>query len=347
MAPKYSAESTAADVVKDLGDQIRGKVVVTTGVSPGGLGATFVKSIAAAGPELLVLAGRRLARVQETADEIATTHPDVKVRLLELDLGSLSVVRRAAATIQGWADVPRIDVLVNNAGVMGIDYARSPDGVEMTLATNHVGPFLFTNLLMDKLLAAERPRVVVLSSEGHRWSPMRWGDYNFQDGATYNKWQAYGQAKTANMLMALGLADKLGGGSNKLQAFSVHPGFSPTNLDAHISGGFAGEIPAIHALDVLLGNVEGPVPFRSAEYCAANHVFAAFSPDLQGKRAGLLFPPKFSDIACVEAHNGAYLTDCHVADPVADTVKPWGTSIAEARRLWDLSEELVGQKFVY
>jgi NAD(P)-dependent dehydrogenase (short-subunit alcohol dehydrogenase family) len=63
---------------------------------------------------------------------------------------------------------------------MGIDYTRSPDGVEMTLATNHVGPFLFTNLLMDKLLAAERPRVVVLSSEGHRWSPMRWGDYNFQ-----------------------------------------------------------------------------------------------------------------------------------------------------------------------
>ncbi|KAL2019320.1 hypothetical protein VTK56DRAFT_9787 [Thermocarpiscus australiensis] len=330
MARTYNFETTASDVVKDVADQIKGKVILTTGVSPGGLGAAFVESIAAAEPGLLILAGRRLAKVQETADAITSRHPGAKgkVRLLELDLGSLAAVRRAAEVVNGWDDVPRIDVLVNNAGVMGIEYARSADGVEMTLATNHLGPFLFTNLVMGKLLAADRPRVVMLSSEGHRWSPIRWGDYNFQDGATYNKWQAYGQSKTANMLTALALADKLG--PKRLLAFSVHPGFAPTNLDAHISGGFAAEVPAIHQLDVLLGNVEGPVPFRSPECCAANHVFAAFGPGSE-----------------LEGHNGAYLTDCRIADPVTDTVKPWATSIAEARRLWNLSEELVGQKFEY
>ncbi|KAL2192262.1 hypothetical protein P885DRAFT_48109 [Corynascus similis CBS 632.67] len=328
MARVYDSETTASNVVQDVANQINGKVVLTTGVSPGGLGAAFVESVASAQPALLILAGRSLAKVRETADTITTQHPNVKVRLLELDLGSLAAVRQAAEAVLSWNDVPKIDVLVNNAGVMGIEYARSDAGVEMTLAINHLGPFLLTNLLMNKLLAADKPRVVMLGSEGHRWNPIRWGDISFQDGASYNKWQAYGQSKTANMLMALALAEKLGYGPKRLLAFSVHPGFAPTHLDAHIAGGFASELPVIHALDLFLGNVEGPVPFRSPQHCAANHVFAAFSPDL-------------------DAHNGAYLTDCRVANPVTDTVKPWGTSIAEARRLWNLSEELVGQKFVY
>ncbi|KAK4243210.1 hypothetical protein C7999DRAFT_18411 [Corynascus novoguineensis] len=331
MARVYDSETTASDVVQDVADQINGKVVLTTGVSPGGLGAAFVESVAAAQPALLILAGRSLAKVRETADNITTQHPNVKVRLLELDLGSLAAVRQAAEAVLSWDDVPKIDVLVNNAGVMGLEYARSDAGVEMTLAINHLGPFLFTNLLMNKLLTADKPRVVMLGSEGHRWNPIRWGDISFRDGASYNKWQAYGQSKTANMLMALALAEKLGYGPKKLLAFCVHPGFAPTHLDAHIAGGFASELPVIHALDVFLGNVEGPVPFRSPQHCAANHVFAAFSPDLDGK----------------QTHNGAYLTDCRVANPVTDTVKPWGTSTAEARRLWDLSEKLVGQKFVY
>lgn len=307
MARVYDSETTASNVVQDVADQINGKVVLTTGVSPGGLGAAFVESVASAQPALLILAGRSLAKVRETADTITTQHPNVKVRLLELDLGSLAAVRQAAEAVLSWNDVPKIDVLVNNAGVMGIEYARSDAGVEMTLAINHLGPFLLTNLLMNKLLAADKPRVVMLGSEGHRWNPIRWGDINFQDGASYNKWQAYGQSKTANMLMALALAEKLGYGPKKLLAFSVHPGFAPTHLDAHIAGGFASELPVIRgcsivwfssqnkadqvdaadALDLFLGNVEGPVPFRSPQHCAANHVFAAFSPDLDGKQSPL------------------------------------------------------------
>ncbi|KAF7170863.1 hypothetical protein CNMCM5623_003348 [Aspergillus felis] len=325
MGSSYNSETTADVLVHDLAATIKGKSILTTGVSPGGLGATFVESIAAAQPSLLILAGRSVGKIEETANSIKANHPAVEVRVLELDLSSFAAVRKAADTVLGWDDVPKIDVLVNNAGVMGIEWERSVDGFEMTFVVNHLGHFLFTNLIMGKILASEAPRVVNVSSEGHRFNPIRWGDYNFHDGDTYNKWQAYGQAKTANMLMALSLAKKLGQ-THGLLAFSLHPGFVFTHLSDHMN--WWEEQSAIQAVDAALGNVEDEVAFKSAQHGAATHIFASFAPGL-------------------EAYNGAYLTGCHVADPFTETVKPWGTSVVEAERLWQLSEKLVGQEFAY
>ncbi|KAI2838660.1 hypothetical protein CBS147320_10912 [Aspergillus niger] len=304
MSSSYSSETTADALVHDLAAAIMGKSILTTGVSPGGLGATFVETIAAAQPSLLILAGRTVGKIEETANTIKATHPGVEVRVLELDLSSFAAVRKAADTVLGWVDVPKIDVLVNNAGVMGIEWARSVDGFEMTFVVNHLGHFLFTNLIMSKILASEAPRV---------------------DGDTYNKWQAYGQAKTANMLMALSLAKKLGE-THGLLAFSLHPGFVFTHLSDHMN--WWEEQSAIQAVDAALGNVEDEVAFNSAQHGAATHIFASFAPGL-------------------EAYNGAYLTGCHVANPFTETVKPWGTSVVEAERLWQLSEKLVGQEFAY
>ncbi|GIC85932.1 uncharacterized protein Aud_001774 [Aspergillus udagawae] len=325
MGSSYNSETTADELVQDLAAAIKGKSILTTGVSPGGLGAAFVESIAAAQPSLLILAGRTVAKIQETAETIKAKYPGVDVRLLELDLSSFAAVRKAADAVLGWDDVPKIDVLVNNAGVMGIEWAQSVDGFEMTFVVNHLGHFLFTNLIMSKILASEAPRVVNVSSEGHRFNPIRWGDYNFHDGDTYNKWQAYGQAKTANMLMALSLAKKLGE-THGLLAFSLHPGFVFTHLSDHMN--WWEEQSAIQAVDVALGNVEDQIAFKTAQHGAATHIFASFAPGL-------------------EAYNGAYLTGCHVADPFTETVKPWGTSVVEAERLWQLSEKLVGQEFTY
>lgn len=179
MSQSYGYETTADEVVRDLGEQIKNKVILTTGVSPGSLGAIFLQSIANAQPGLLILAGRSLPKLQETAKALAVSHPAVQARPLELDLGSFATVRQSAAVVNGWDDVPKIDVLVNNAGIMGVDFSLTPDGHEMTFATNHLGHFLFTNLIMDKLLAAESPRVVNVSSDGHRLNPIRWGDYDF------------------------------------------------------------------------------------------------------------------------------------------------------------------------
>ncbi|KAJ0103987.1 hypothetical protein J7T55_011004 [Diaporthe amygdali] len=326
MSYTYGAETTAEELVSRLGDQIKGKVILTTGVSPGSLGAVFLDSIASAKPGLLILASRNLSKVQKTADALASTHPSVQTRPLQLDLGSFAAVRESAAVVNGWDDVPKIDVLVNNAGIMGVDFTLTPDGHESTFATNHLGPFLFTNLIMGKLLAAEKPRVINISSDGHRLNPIRWGDYNFHNGETYNKWFAYGQSKTANMLMAISLAQKLG---PKLLAFSLHPGTIMTNLTTHLVSE-DGWLEVVRASDKVLGNSDGwkDYSWKTEQQGAATHVFASFDTS-------------------ISENNGAYLDDCHVADPWTQTVRPWGTSPIEAERLWKLSEQLVGQSFDY
>ncbi|EAL85138.1 short-chain dehydrogenase, putative [Aspergillus fumigatus Af293] len=341
MPAPYSTRTTTDELVADYAPLIKGKVILTTGVSSGSLGGFFVQSIAKAKPEWLILAARNADKLAQMAAEIAKAQPDVKVRTLKVDLGSLESVRDAAAHVNSWDDVPVIDVLVNNAGIMAVDYQLSPDGFESHLATNHLGPFLFTNLIMKKIVAAKEPRIVVVSSDGHRLNPFRFDDYNFdtylrkpgtltvttQDGKTYNRWYAYGQSKTANMLFAISLAQKLGVKYN-LQAFSLHPGIIWTNLGNHLDWNI--EFGELRNADKSLGNREGWKDFdaKPLERGAATHIYAAFDPSLK-------------------ANNGAYLLDCHVADPVVDTVKSWATSSFEAERLWRLSEKLVEQEFPY
>lgn len=179
MERSYNANATAEGLVNDLAGEIKGKVVLTTGVSPGSIGATFVETIAKGQPSLLILASRNTAKVQDTANKITGSQPQVNVRLLQLDLGLFATVRDAAATVKSWDDIPSVDVVVNNAGLMATDFALSPDGFESQLATNHLGHFLFTNLIMDKILASKSPRIVNISSDGHRLNPIRWADYNF------------------------------------------------------------------------------------------------------------------------------------------------------------------------
>jgi NAD(P)-dependent dehydrogenase (short-subunit alcohol dehydrogenase family) len=255
MPAPYSTHTTTDELVTDYAPLIKGKVILTTGVSSGSLGGFFVQSIAKAKPEWLILAARNADKLAQMAAEITKAQPEVKVRTLQVDLGSLKSVRDAAAQVNSWDDIPVIDVLVNNAGIMAVDYKLSPDGFESHLATNHLGPFLFTNLIIKKIVAAKEPRIVVVSSDGHRLNPFRFDDYNFdvgrsmtarypprtsgtltkttQDGKTYNRWYAYGQSKTANMLLAISLAQKLGIKYN-LQAFSLHPGVIWTNLGNHL-----------------------------------------------------------------------------------------------------------------
>lgn len=181
-----SVSKTASSLARLYAAQIKGKVVLTTGVSQSGIGSAFIKAIASSQPSLLILAGRNAAKAQETAQVLEAENPDspVKVRTLELDLSSLAAVRAAADTVNKWPDVPHIDLLVNNAGIMAVDYALSPDGYESQFATNHLGPFLFTNLIMDKILASVRPRIVMISSDGHQLCPIRFYDYNFRVSPT-------------------------------------------------------------------------------------------------------------------------------------------------------------------
>ncbi|KAJ5158292.1 uncharacterized protein N7500_007943 [Penicillium coprophilum] len=327
MTHNYNSSTTAAELTGHLAAEIQGKVILVTGPSPNSIGATFVETIARARPLFLILAGRNTVTLRQTADAIKAVAPEVSVRLLQIDLALLSSVREAASEINSWTDLPCIDVLVNNAGIMATGFALTEDGHERQFATNHLGHFLFTNLVIEKILKSASPRVVNVSSDGHRLSPIRWGDHNFQNEETYNKWVAYGQSKTSNILMAVSLAQKLG--SKGLLAYSLHPGvIFCTTLARDVD--WTIDLPELRAVDKFLGNKEGWMDFKpkSPQEGAATHVYAAFEPTIR-------------------VHNGAYLQDSHVADPWTETVKPWATDKLEAERLWRLSEKLVGQKFRY
>ncbi|KAG5753982.1 hypothetical protein H9Q70_003378 [Fusarium xylarioides] len=329
MSP-HSASTTTNDLVNEYAGIIKGKTILTTGVTPNSLGATFILETASKSPSLLILAGRNASKLQEMSEAITKTNPSVKTRSLVVDLGSLASVRKAAEEVNSWSDVPSIDVVVNNAGVMAIPYTKSVDGYEMQFAICHLGHFLLTNLIMDKILASDSPRVVNISSNGHSLGPVRFADPHFSDGELYDQWSAYGQSKTANMLFSVSLAQKLG--SRGLQSYSVHPGLIlSTGLGTHLDfASMDADLGTFIKSHRARGNSEGwtAIPPVPVEVGAATHAFAAFDPN-------------------IKASNGSYLLEARVADPFVDTVKAWARDAVEAEKLWRLSEELVGQKFGY
>ncbi|KAG4295063.1 oxidoreductase [Fusarium proliferatum] len=329
MSP-HSTSTTTNDLVNEYADIIKGKTILTTGVTPNSLGATFILETASKSPSLLILAGRNASKLQEMSEAITKVNPSVKIRSLVVDLGSLASVQKAAEEVNSWNDVPSIDVVVNNAGVMAIPYTTSVDGYEMQFAICHLGHFLLTNLIMDKILASESPRVVNISSNGHSLGPIRFADPHFSDGELYDQWSAYGQSKTANMLFSVSLAQKLG--SRGLQSYSVHPGLIlSTGLGTHLDfASMDADLGTFIKSHRARGNSEGwtAIPPVPVEVGAATHAFAAFDPN-------------------IKASNGAYLLESRVADPFVDTVKAWARDAVEAEKLWRLSEELVGQKFGY
>lgn len=174
----FGATTTGEEVADSFAPQIHGKTILITGVSPGGLGAQFAEIIAKHHPKLLILAARDLSKAKATAQAISSALPDVQTRVLELDLGSQTQVRKAAEEVNAYEEA--IDVLVNNAGVMGCPYSTTVDGLETHFGTNHIGHFLFTNLIMGKIISAgPGARVVSVSSGGHRRSAIRFDDPNF------------------------------------------------------------------------------------------------------------------------------------------------------------------------
>ncbi|KAK6213528.1 short-chain dehydrogenase [Colletotrichum tabaci] len=334
MAPAYNKETRASELVPLYAPYIAGKTILVTGVSPGSIGDSFVKQVAVAKPAVFVLAGRSPSKFQGLVNDLATEHPEIKVKSLVLDLASFANVRKAAEEVNTWDDVPQIDVLVNNAGIMADPYKLTEDGFESQFQTNHLGHFLFTNLIMPKIRASASPRIVNVSSSAHRLHHVRWTDYNFNEGKHYEKWMGYGQSKTANSLFSVALAERLGDhtAQNGLTAFSLCPGYVPTNLGAHEAHDFPAFLEGLRKADVLAGSKYmwgmGHIKAKDLDQGVATHVFAAFAPELREK-------------------NGKYLTDCHIADPWKEEVFSWARSKVDAEMLWALSEKLVGQEFRY
>jgi NAD(P)-dependent dehydrogenase (short-subunit alcohol dehydrogenase family) len=184
MAP-YTRATTADEIAADCSDIIKGKTILITGVSPGGLGAEFARVISKHFPGLIILANRDLSKASQTAKTISEIAPSVPTRILELDLASQTQIREAAKEVVEKYPETHIDVLVNNAGVMAGPYKLTANGIENQFGTNHIGHFLFTNLIMKKLVPLNQDanfppaRIVNVSSNGYRLGWIRFGDWGF------------------------------------------------------------------------------------------------------------------------------------------------------------------------
>ncbi|PGH09817.1 hypothetical protein GX51_00504 [Blastomyces parvus] len=311
---EFGLNTTATEATKVFSDQIKGLTVLVTGVSPKGLGGAFVKAIAAHSPARIIITGRSQEKLDEISKELTTSFPKVLIIAIVVDLTSLLSVRKAAVKINRQVDA--IDVVLNNAGIMAVQERElSENGFELQLATNHIGHFLLTNLLMDKIrqAAAQRPgstRIINVSSDGHGFSPFRFQDYNFNGKppiAGYDSMIAYGQSKTANILFTTYLAKHLA--SEGIVSFSLHPGVIATELARYMN-------------PKNFGSLADLIPhWKTPDGGASTSVVAAFDPALK-------------------AHSGAFLMDCQVT-PAA----PYASDIQNAEKLWKLSEKFVGQEF--
>ncbi|MFP6656223.1 MAG: SDR family NAD(P)-dependent oxidoreductase, partial [Myxococcota bacterium] len=261
-----SAEEAAGKI--DLSDQ----TIVVTGGSAG-LGVETARVLASRGAHIVSVV-RDEPKGQAAAAEIRERVPGAKIELAVLDLFDLDSVRRGADEIA--KRFPRIDRLINNAGVMACPLGRTTEGLDTQLGTNHLGHFVLTARLIPQLLAGAPARIVNLSSAGHRLSPFRFDD-PFFESEPYDKWTAYGQAKTANILFSVALDQRFK--DRGLRSIAVHPGAIQTELGRHMNRDDIKELMSRRPANQ-------PMKFKQIPQGAATTVWASTTSDLDD-RGGL------------------------------------------------------------
>ncbi|NIB41512.1 SDR family NAD(P)-dependent oxidoreductase [Pseudomaricurvus alkylphenolicus] len=309
----FGAQSHASEVME--GVDLSGKVAVVTG-GYSGIGLETTRALVEAGARVYVPA-RSMASARDNLADLQG------VILESMDLADLASVRGFAEKVLSRES--RLDLLINNAGVMTCPEARVGNGWESQFAINHLGHFVLTTTLLPILLAAQKSRVIVLSSSAHHMSDIRWHDIHF-DHDDYEKWSAYGQSKTANALFALALDMKFG--DQGLRAFSVHPGIIRTPLQRHLPHE---ELRAMGWEDESGGVSElMQAVYKSPSQGCATTLWAATSTQL-------------NDIG------GLYCEDCDVANLVLDNpspigdVSPHAVNEQGAERLWQLTEAMLAE----
>ena len=313
----HGFDSTTDDVLD--GVDLSAKRVVVTGASTG-LGEETTRALAARGAAV-TMGVRDLDRGERARQRILEQVPDAEFELLAMDLADLATVRRAAAEFLDRHE--RLDVLINNAGLMACPEGSTVDGFELQWGTNHLGHFLLANLLLPALRAGAPSRVVALTSGGHTYSDIDLDDPNFERGE-YNPFTAYGRAKTANALFAVGWDRRFG--DEGIRAFSVHPGGIHTELGRHMTPEVVAELR--NSLSQRTAT-DGQAKFRwkSIAQGAATSVWAATAAEL-------------------DDHGGAYLEDCSVAEEVpvksGHGYLAYAADPANAERLWAYSLDAVG-----
>lgn len=302
----FGAKTTAREVL--AGRDLSGKIAIVTG-GYSGVGLETTRALAEAGAKVVVP-----ARTQAKARTALEGIPGVEIETLEL-IDPASIDAFATRFLNSER---RLDMLINNAGIMAPPLGRDARGFESQFATNHLGHFQLTARLWPALKRAGKARVVSLSSTGISFGGVDFDDPNFLRHE-YDKWKAYGQSKTANALFAVALDKR--GEAHGIRAFSVHPGGIWTDL----------------ARDLSVEELAFDGELKTPEQGAATSVWCATSPQLDGK-------------------GGVYCMDVDIAEAISDFtpevpgqqptgVLPWAVDPELAERLWVLSEQMTGVRF--
>ncbi|KAJ7680722.1 short-chain dehydrogenase [Mycena polygramma] len=323
--PLFSFTTTAEEVSTVFAKEIQGKNVLITGTSVGGIGFETAR-VLAKHANLVIITGHDTERLKIAEDTLKKEFPAAEIKPLVVDLSSLASVRKAAAEVNTYLEP--LHVLINNAASPFVPFKLTADNLESQMATNHIGPFLFTALLIPKLLAARNthytPRVVFVSSTAHATVPgVNFDTLGHPSRDSYTILDAYSQSKAANVLTAIELSKRSKG---LINAYSLCPGvIYTTNMRRE-------DAPAeLHKLGVL--DADGKpsnsekFTFKTIPQGAATTVVAAFDPVLNDTP-------------------GAYLSDCvRVAN--LEAVAPHSCDPANAEKLWTMTEEIIGEHVVF
>lgn len=289
----------------------KGRLAVVTGANIG-LGFETAKALASKGCDL-VLACRNMDKAETAQAAILAKFPKAKVTCMKLDLSSLKSVRAfATAYTERYA---KIDLLINNAGIMMPPFSLSEDGFESQFAANYIGHFALTGLLLPLVTKTPSSRIVSLSSMAHRWGNIRFDDPNFKNG--YNKREAYGQSKLACLMFAYEMNRRLVKAGHATLSVAAHPGVAATNLSQHLP-------KFVNLFTPLMGLV-----LNNASDGALPTLYAALGDDIQG---GDYCGPKD-----MHQMRGA---------PIKVGSNRASRDEAAAAKLWAMSEKMSGVKFL-
>jgi NAD(P)-dependent dehydrogenase (short-subunit alcohol dehydrogenase family) len=283
-----------------------GKIAIVTGANSG-IGYEAARALALRGATV-IMACRSLEKGKDAADRIRSENPPAEVTLQKLDLADLSSVRQFAENFL--AEYDRLDILINNGGIMATPYGKTADGFEQQFGTNHLGHFALTGLLFGLLKSTPESRVITVTSYGHYFGRINFGDLNSE--RFYQRWLAYAQSKLANVLFGFELQRRSVLSSNNPISVVVHPGYAATNLQ-HTT---------------RLWTFLNPILAQSPEMGALPTLYAATSPEIHGGE--YIGPDGF-----LGQHGYPHLA------------RPSGGSRdqAVAQRLWEVSERLTGIHF--
>jgi len=293
---------------------LTGKVIIVTGANSG-IGFEAAREFARKGAQT-ILACRSMERAQAALEEILAEIPNAPAEIMELDLASLDSVRQFADAFKAKYD--RLDVLVNNAGIMMVPYGTTEDGFERQLGTNHLGHFALTGLLLDRILATPGARVVNVSSMGHRMGEMDFDNLMYEAGNGYSPARAYGRSKLANLLFTYELQRRFDQAGVNALATAAHPGGTQTNLSRHVENSWYAKL-LMPLMTLMMQSADmGALPTVRAAVDLAATGGDYYGPDGLFEQRG--YP------VLVESSGAAH-------------------NETDARRLWQVSEQFTGVQY--